>query len=113
MVVTSFLDLLLAEQEAEKKVINSRLAQWSLAKLERDGYCLSGLSAYWLQADRYGKPAAAFLLGPGTALPYHRFEYVLWDMILEMTINIILEMAHKSSYLALTRCKTQGDKVVS
>jgi hypothetical protein len=40
-----------------------------------EGYCLTGLSAFWLQANQFGRPVAAFLLGPGRALPEHRFEY--------------------------------------
>jgi hypothetical protein len=69
-----FLDLLAAEQETEKNIIRTRLANWPQDKLKRDGYCLTGLSAFWLQSNQFGKPVAAFLLGPGIALPYHRFE---------------------------------------
>ena len=42
-----------------------------------EGYCLTGLAAYWLQANQFGRPVAAFLLGPGLVLPEHRFESVL------------------------------------
>ena len=55
-------------------MIRTRLANWPAEKLQRDGYCLTGLSSFWLQANAFGKPVAAFLLGPGIALPYHRFE---------------------------------------
>lgn len=69
-----FLDLLAAEQETEQNLIRTRLANWPQDKLKRDGYCLTGLSTFWLQSNQFGKPVAAFLLGPGIALPYHRFE---------------------------------------
>ncbi|KAF8480701.1 P-loop containing nucleoside triphosphate hydrolase protein, partial [Gautieria morchelliformis] len=69
-----FLELLTAEQETEQALIRTRLAHWPQSKLKRDGYCLTGLSSFWLQSTQFGKPVAAFLLGPGIALPYHRFE---------------------------------------
>ncbi|KAF8583439.1 P-loop containing nucleoside triphosphate hydrolase protein [Ramaria rubella] len=69
-----FLALLTAEQETETNLIKTRLANWPRDKLQRDGYCLTGLSSFWLHSNQFGKPVAAFLLGPGIALPYHRFE---------------------------------------
>ncbi|KAF8512101.1 P-loop containing nucleoside triphosphate hydrolase protein [Hysterangium stoloniferum] len=69
-----FLDLLKAEEEEERKLINSRLAEWPLDKLQKNGYCLTGLSAFWLDAPQFGKRVAAFTKGPGVTLPYHRFD---------------------------------------
>jgi hypothetical protein len=71
----SFLGLLAAEQAEDEAILKERLSSWSLARLKEEGYCLTGLSAYWLQANQFGRPVAAFLLGPGRALPEHRFEY--------------------------------------
>jgi len=71
-----FLELLAAEQAEDEIVLKERLSTWSLARLKEEGYCLTGLSAFWLQANQFGRPVAAFLMGPGRALPEHRFEYV-------------------------------------
>jgi len=38
---------------------------------------MTGLSAYWLKANQFGRPVAAFLLGPGINLPESKFEYVV------------------------------------
>jgi len=43
-------------------------------KLQQEGYMLTGLSAFWLEVHQFPKPVAVFLLSPGEALPYHRFE---------------------------------------
>lgn len=69
-----FLGLLAAEQAEDEAVFKERLSSWSLPRLKEEGYCLTGLSAFWLQANQFGRPVAAFLLGPGRVLPEHRFE---------------------------------------
>ncbi|KAF5352943.1 hypothetical protein D9758_007897 [Tetrapyrgos nigripes] len=68
-----FLPLIEAEQQQEELVLRERLGTWPLAKLKEEGYTLTGLSAYWLEGTRYGKPVACFQLGPGLSLPEHRF----------------------------------------
>lgn len=71
-----FVPLLEAEQAEDEAVLRERLSSWSLQKLKQEGYCITDLSAYWLDNYRYGRPVAAFTLGPGIALPpEHRFEY--------------------------------------
>jgi hypothetical protein len=65
-----------AEQAQDQAVLKERLTDWSLDRLIEEGYCLTGLSAFWLGAHQFGRPVAAFTLGPGILLPQqHRFEY--------------------------------------
>lgn len=71
-----FLALLAAEQEEDEAVLKERLSSWSLNRLKEEGYCLTDLSAFWLQANQFGRPVASFSLGPGLSLPEHRFECV-------------------------------------
>ncbi|KAJ3796484.1 P-loop containing nucleoside triphosphate hydrolase protein [Lentinula aff. detonsa] len=68
-----FYPLLKHEQDEEESVIRERLSTWSLAKLKDEGFTLTGLSAYWLEGTRFGKPMASFSLGPGLYLPEHKF----------------------------------------
>lgn len=72
----SFLKLLDAEQDEAQESLKKRLSTWSLDRLQEEGYCLTGLIAYWLQENQFGRPVALFGLGPGLALPDHKFEYV-------------------------------------
>ena len=74
--IRRFLSLLAAEQAEDEAVLKERLSNWTLNRLKEEGYCLTGLSAFWLQANQFGRPVASFLLGPGLALPEHRFEFV-------------------------------------
>ena len=37
----------------------------SSTPLEEEGYCLAGISAFWLQANQFSRPVASFLLGAG------------------------------------------------
>lgn len=61
---------LLDSEEAESRNdILERLATWSLERLKAEGYCLTDLSAYWCKANQYGRPVAAFQLGPGIIFP--------------------------------------------
>jgi hypothetical protein len=70
--------LIAAEQAEEEKVFKQRLAAWPIDKLKRDGYCITELSAFWLEERHYGVPVANFSLGPGISLPgQHRFEYAV------------------------------------
>ncbi|KDQ54482.1 hypothetical protein JAAARDRAFT_135529 [Jaapia argillacea MUCL 33604] len=69
-----FLPMLDSEQAEDETVLRERLANWSLDRLQEEGYCLTGLSAFWLDANQFGRPVASFDLGPGIALPDHRFD---------------------------------------
>ncbi|KAJ3773289.1 P-loop containing nucleoside triphosphate hydrolase protein [Lentinula raphanica] len=68
-----FHPLIQHEQDEEESVIRERLSTWSLTKLRDEGFTLTGLSAYWLQATHFGQPMASFSLGPGLHLPDHKF----------------------------------------
>ncbi|KAJ7594407.1 P-loop containing nucleoside triphosphate hydrolase protein [Mycena floridula] len=69
-----FLPLLEEEQKEAEAVLNERLSTWSLDRLHEAGYCLSDLSAYWLEGKAFEHPMASFLLGPGLAIPENRLE---------------------------------------
>ncbi|KAJ6491433.1 P-loop containing nucleoside triphosphate hydrolase protein [Mycena vitilis] len=69
-----FLGMLEAEQQEDEAVLKERLSTWSLTRLQEEGYCLTGLSAFWLEENQFGRPVASFLLGPGLSLPEHRFD---------------------------------------
>jgi len=64
--------LLELEQAEEEKEMRSRLAKWPLKRLCEEGYCITGMSAFWLRS-KFGN-VAAFGLGPGVALPDNKFE---------------------------------------
>lgn len=70
----SFLPLLESEQTQDEEVLRERLSTWSLLRLQEEGYTLTGLSAFWMGAPKFGRPVASFSLGPGIDLPEHRFE---------------------------------------
>ncbi|KAH8977191.1 P-loop containing nucleoside triphosphate hydrolase protein [Lactarius hatsudake] len=67
-----FLPLLELEQAEEEKEMRERLAKWPLKRLRDEGYCITGMSAFWLDS-KYGH-VASFALGPGVALPDNKFE---------------------------------------
>jgi len=69
-----FRSLIALEELEDEAALNERLARWPREKLEREGFCLSGMSAYWLKANQFGRPVASFILGPGIELPVHKFE---------------------------------------
>ncbi|KAL4246864.1 DNA2/NAM7-like helicase [Abortiporus biennis] len=70
-----FMPLLDAEQEENEAVLKERLSSWSFERLQKEGYCITGLSAYWSETNSFGRPVASFTAGPGIALPTdHRFE---------------------------------------
>ncbi|KAH9993020.1 AAA domain-containing protein [Russula vinacea] len=67
-----FLPLLELEQAEEEKEMRERLAKWPIKKLCDEGYCITGMSGFWLDS-KFGR-IAAFGLGPGVALPDNMFE---------------------------------------
>ncbi|KAI0063306.1 P-loop containing nucleoside triphosphate hydrolase protein [Artomyces pyxidatus] len=69
-----FLPLMDAEQAEEDAALRERLSKWSLERLKSEGYCITGMSAFWLDATQYGLPIASFTLGPGIVLPENKFE---------------------------------------
>lgn len=69
-----FLKLIALEEAQDEALLQHRLATWSVARLEAEGYCLTGMSAYWMQANQFGRPVATFLLGPGIILPENKLE---------------------------------------
>ncbi|KIJ30456.1 hypothetical protein M422DRAFT_61717 [Sphaerobolus stellatus SS14] len=80
-----YLDLLTAERDAEVSLIRSRIKEWPLEKLQRAGYNLSDLSAFWLPMNEFGRHVAAFLLGPGMEMPKHRFECAVLLLLLDLS----------------------------
>lgn len=77
IIFLSFLPLLESEEAEDRNDIITRLSTWSLERLQQEGYCLTDLSAYWCKANQFGKPVAAFHIGPGIILPeIHKFECV-------------------------------------
>ncbi|KAJ2915118.1 hypothetical protein MD484_g5315, partial [Candolleomyces efflorescens] len=69
-----FLPAINAEQLEDEAVLQERLANWDLEKLQEEGYCLTDMLAFWMQKQMFGMPTATFQLGPGITLPEHRFE---------------------------------------
>ncbi|KAF5326605.1 hypothetical protein D9611_000880 [Ephemerocybe angulata] len=63
-----------AEQLEDAAVLRERLATWDLKRLKDEGYCITDLTAFWMAKNMFGKPTAAFAVGPGVKLPEHRFE---------------------------------------
>ena len=75
--ISRFLPLIAAEQAEDEAVLKERLSSWSLPRLQKEGYCITEMYAFWQKATKFGHPVATFTLGPGLALPAgHRFEYV-------------------------------------
>lgn len=71
-----FLPLLDAEVAEEETMLRDRLSKWSIVRLRAEGYCITDMSAYWLEERFYGNPVASFALGPGIELPENKFECV-------------------------------------
>ena len=69
-----FRSLIALEELEDEAALKERLARWPRDKLEREGFCLPGMSAFWLKANQFGRPVAAFSIGPGIKLPLHKFE---------------------------------------
>ncbi|KAH9960270.1 AAA domain-containing protein [Russula dissimulans] len=67
-----FLPLLELEQAEEEKEVRERLAKWPVKRLCDQGYCITGMSAFWLDS-KFGN-VATFGLGPGIILPDNKLE---------------------------------------
>jgi regulator of nonsense transcripts 1 len=63
-----------AEQAEAESIVNERLSTWSIKRLQAEGYCLMGVTAYWPKYKHYGRFVAVFSVGPGVSLPDLRFE---------------------------------------
>ena len=100
--------MLAAEQAEEEAILKERLSTWTLDRLKAEGYCLTHLSAFWLRANQFGRPVAVFLLGPGKALPDHRFEYATasFSVYLQRTHSTV-GTGFKCSCLVLTHFKSR------
>lgn len=70
------MDLLRLERAEEEAVLKHRLSTWGLQRLVREGYCMTDLYGFWLEANEFGKPVASFSSGPGVILPDNKLEYV-------------------------------------
>ena len=77
-----FLPLILAEQQTESKVIVARLASYGTERLQREGYCVTGLDAFWLEKTSLGRPVAGFRCSSGSALPFNVFMWVFFAVFL-------------------------------
>ncbi|KAF9526041.1 P-loop containing nucleoside triphosphate hydrolase protein [Crepidotus variabilis] len=95
-----FYALLEHEEEEDAAALRNRLSTWSVQRLEREGYCLTGVSAYWLAATRYGRPVASFTLGPGEVIPDNKLEN--GSQILLSRVDPLAENPEKGSILART-----------
>lgn len=72
----SFKPLIEAEEGASQEVVLDRLRNWGLQKLLREGYCMSGLHAFWLNRMSLGRRVAGFRFSGGN-LPPNIFKYVV------------------------------------
>ena len=63
-----------AEKRSAEKVIIDRLTSWPAEKLKDEGYCMTGVMAFWLARNHLGRPVAGFTGGAGESLPFHRFS---------------------------------------
>ncbi|KAI5119257.1 hypothetical protein M0805_007260 [Coniferiporia weirii] len=66
-----FIPLIKAEQEVEEKVVLDRLRDWGLEKLKKEGYCLTGLHAFFLEKTSLGRRVAGFRMS--NTLPHNVF----------------------------------------
>lgn len=71
----SFQQLLAAEQAEAERLVMDRLARWDLERLQKEGHCIVGLAAFWLENTLFGRPVAGFVPSgeAGESLPFHRF----------------------------------------
>jgi hypothetical protein len=67
--------LLAAEQAEDEAVLKEPLSNWTLNRLKEEGYCLAGLSAFWLQANQFGLPVTSFLRAQVKIL--HSFTFAI------------------------------------
>lgn len=54
--------LIAAEEAASQQVVMDRLKNWGLKRLMNEGYCMTGLHAFWLDRTYLGRHVAAFRL---------------------------------------------------
>ncbi|KAG6328408.1 hypothetical protein ID866_10681 [Astraeus odoratus] len=95
-----FLPLLEAEQAEGEAVLRERLATWSLSRLCEEGYCLTGLSAFWMDAPQFGRPVACFLQGPGIVFQEHRFQN--GTQVLVSRLDPLAEVPYRGSVMSTT-----------
>lgn len=95
-----FLPLLEAERDEGESVLRERLATWSLPRLREEGYCLTGLSAFWLGAPHFGRPVACFTQGPGLVFAEHRFQN--GTQVLVSRLDPLQEVPYRGSVMAST-----------
>ncbi|KAG0707217.1 P-loop containing nucleoside triphosphate hydrolase protein [Suillus ampliporus] len=95
-----FLSLLESEQAEDEAVLRERLSTWSLFRLREEGYTMTGLSAFWMGAPKFGRPVASFSLGPGIDLPEHRFEN--GTQVLVSRFDPLQEPPYRGSVLSST-----------
>ena len=84
-IIFRFVHLLDLEEAEESAALKHRLSTWGLKRLEREGYCVTGLSAYWLEANHFGRPVASFSYGPGMRLSDNKLEFVAF-LIFSITL---------------------------
>ncbi|KXN83989.1 hypothetical protein AN958_00636, partial [Leucoagaricus sp. SymC.cos] len=97
-----FLPLLESEEAESRNDIMERLSTWSLARLCQEGYCLTDVSAYWYPANQYGKPIAAFHLGPGVVLP-ENLKFENGSQIMVSRVDPLEESPYKGSVVERTK----------
>ncbi|PPQ98679.1 hypothetical protein CVT24_003306 [Panaeolus cyanescens] len=93
-----FLELLSLEEAEDEAVLRERLSTWSLHRLQLEGYCLTAMSAYWLQENQFGRPVATFARGPGVTLPEHKLEN--GTQVLISRIDPLQEVPRRGSVLS-------------
>ncbi|KAG9037134.1 hypothetical protein FRB95_006688 [Tulasnella sp. JGI-2019a] len=69
-----FRPLIRLEQLAADAVLEERLNEWPVERLQEEGYAILKLKAFWSQHKHFGRPVAVFTMGPGVILPMHNFE---------------------------------------
>ncbi|KAI6118101.1 P-loop containing nucleoside triphosphate hydrolase protein [Pisolithus sp. B1] len=95
-----FVPLLEAERREGESVLKERLATWSLPRLREEGYCLTGLSAFWLDTPHFGRPVACFTHGPGLVFPEHRFQN--GTQVLVSRLDPLREVPYRGSVMCST-----------
>ncbi|THH30257.1 hypothetical protein EUX98_g3918 [Antrodiella citrinella] len=96
-----FLEMIHAEQEEDEAVLRERLSSWSVERLKQEGYCINGLGAYWLEKNHFGRPVAAFALGPGIFLPEHQFAN--GTQVLVSRLDPLKEEPYRGSVVGTTK----------
>lgn len=78
------------------------MSTWGVPRLEREGYCLTKLSAYWLEANHFGNPVASFSLGPGDKIPDNKLECVSCPSLITQASSL-LSLLRKGTQVLLSR----------